>query len=280
MSIGKSVVLISWDGKSEPLSHLHVDATPNFDVIIFDYSGNHPDSEEIYVRRNGFDFSAIVLSIKTECKGQLFQALGNYLETLSHNPPEYVSLIDDDVIMAISDINRALHIARTAQLDVFSPTLTHDSYFSHRWMLQQPHIQIRSVNWVEVMCPFYKFDIFMMAAPYFNGYTSSWGFDKYLFPTIQKINNRNKTALLDGIAATHFRPITSQEKRFKNGMTAFEEMDALKKICTSLIQEKQPELVNTDWYKSIFKRKNYYSYWEKHLYLLGRPIKHWLAKSA
>ena len=280
MPSDKSIILISWDGKSQPLSHVHIDAHPNFDLILFDYSGIHPHDQSMDVVRNGFGFVTTVLSKKTECKGDLFQVLGDYIEHLSIAPSAYISLIDDDVMISIADINRALHIAEVSNIDVFSPVLTHDSFFSHRWMLQQPHNQIRPVKWVEVMCPFYKSDIFMAASPYFKGFTSSWGFDKYLFPTIQKIYKRNNTALLDCIAATHLRPITSQEKRFSNGMTAAEEMHVIKDMCIRLIQDKQPDLTNTDWYKSIFMQKNHYSYWEKHLYQLGRPIKRWLAKSA
>lgn len=275
-----SIVLISWDGKSEPLSHIFIDAPPNFDLILFDYSGIHPSGQLTSLTRNNFSLTATVISKKTECKGDIFQALGDYIKHYSISSSAYISLIDDDVLISISDINRALHIAKVSKLDVFSPVLTHDSFFSHRWMLQQPHISIRSVKWVEVMCPFYKFDIFLAATPYFKGYTSSWGFDKFLFPTIQQIFNRNNTALLDCIAATHLRPITSQEKRFNNGFTAAEEMAAVKNLCIRLIKEMKPDLINTDWFKSIFVQKNHYSYWEKHLYQLGRPIKRWLAKSA
>ena len=36
-SLARPVVLFSWDGRSPPLRMLHLDATPEFDLMLFDY---------------------------------------------------------------------------------------------------------------------------------------------------------------------------------------------------------------------------------------------------
>jgi len=38
-SIQKSIIVISWDGISTPLSYILKDTIPDFDLFIFDYSG-------------------------------------------------------------------------------------------------------------------------------------------------------------------------------------------------------------------------------------------------
>ena len=39
MSAVRPLVLVSWDGACEPLSVIHLDAVPQFDWILFDYTG-------------------------------------------------------------------------------------------------------------------------------------------------------------------------------------------------------------------------------------------------
>ena len=61
----KSIVVISWDGISSPLSYILKDTTPDFDLFIFDYSGQVNASQ-----LDGLQ-PAYYLSQKTECKGCL-----------------------------------------------------------------------------------------------------------------------------------------------------------------------------------------------------------------
>jgi hypothetical protein len=172
MKSTKPLILFSWDGKSPIMSCILNDVEPAFDILLFDYSGSAaiPD---------GFCFYGIVpdfLSHATECKGDIYQIFIDHLRR-GDLTPEYVGLIDDDVLISIADINRALHLARVKNLDIFSPVLTHDSNYSHSWMLQQPHRAVREVAWVEVMMPFYKVEILLAAHPFVKGFSSSWGFE-------------------------------------------------------------------------------------------------------
>ena len=205
------LVMISWDGVGEHLPCILVDGKPAFDILMIDYSGK--SEENPFFKTKGLNIT--LLSCATECKGDLFQLVGNYLEKTSL-VPEYVGLLDDDIHISINDINKSLHLARARKLDLFSPALTHDSEFSHRWMLQQPHRAVREVDWVEVMMPFYSADIFMTARPFFHGFVTSWGFDKYLFPMIQRILQKDRCGLIDAVSASHFRPVTSQLKIYRN----------------------------------------------------------------
>jgi hypothetical protein len=275
MKNAKSLVLFSWDGKSPLMPCVLKDAEPFFDILLFDYSG-------VATIPEGFSVNGVFpefLSLSTECKGDIFQALIDRLER-SNVAPEYVGLIDDDILISIADINRALHLAKAKNLDIFSPVLTHDSNYSHSWMLQQPHRTVRDVAWVEVMMPFYKREIILAAKPFVKGYSSSWGFDAYVFPLIQKMLGMNRCGLIDAVAASHFRPVSSHGKVFKNGLNAFEEAAKIKESCKEYIRKHHADWLTTDWFDRIYVRKRVYTRWQQHLYQLGKPIKRWLEKSA
>lgn len=269
----RPLVLVSWDGSAEPWAMLQLDASPQFDWLLFDFSGRQsPGLREFRGQ------SAQVLSQATECKGEIYQALAAYLS--QHDlTPEYVSLIDDDILISVSAINCALHVARCTGLDVFSPTLSHDSRYSHRWMLTQSSRLLRPVDWVEVMMPFYRGSLFRAGGPHYEGNVSSWGIDRYLMPTLQQLLGMTQAALLDGVVASHRRPVTSGQKVYRNGRTAREEGAMLKQHCQALVAERMPNLVGTDWYRSIFQRRHVRTRWQQLKYGLGRPLRRWLEES-
>lgn len=268
----RPLVLVSWDGRAPALACIEVDARPEFDLVVFDYSGTQtPGSTEVG------GLHAQVLAGRTECKGDIYQALACHLA--GQPVPEYVGLIDDDVWLSISAINRCLHLARSGPWDVVSPTLSHDSQFSHRWMLRQSHRVFREVDWVEVMAPFYRGDLFLACAPFMQGYVSSWGFDSALIPTLQQLRGQTRTALLDAVMMAHFRPVSSGGKRFRNGRTAAQEMAALRAQCVALIAREQPALQHTAWFHRLFVRRHAQPRWARWARALGRHLRRWLDQS-
>jgi hypothetical protein len=269
----RPLVLVSWDGACEPLAMIHLDAVPQFDWILFDYTGRNA-SGPAEMRGQAL----VLLSGQTECKGEIYQALAAHLAAQDLTP-EYVSLIDDDVVLGISDINRALHLARCTGLDVFSPSLSHDSEYTHRWSLQQGQRLSRPVDWVEVMMPFYRGEIFRAGQAHYTGNVSSWGIDKYLMPTLQQLLGKTRTALLDAVAATHNRPITSGNKVYRNGRNAGEESMLMKALCERLIAQQRPDLVSSDWYRRIFTQRHARTRWQQAKYRIGRPLRRWLEES-
>lgn len=272
-SVARPVVLVSWDGTSTPWNMVHLDAAAEFDWVLFDYSGR-ARAERVTWRGQ----TAQVLSGGTECKGEIYQALAQWLQG-QPSVPEYIGLIDDDIIIGVSDLNRALHLARSEGLDVFSPVLTHDSRYTHRWSLQQPHRLFRDVDWVEVMMPFYRGQVFVAAAPHFAGNVSSWGIDKYLMPTVQQMAGCTRTALIDAVAASHRRDVTSGNKRYRNGRTAGEEREAMKTLCLALLRDHAPQLMATPWFQRVFEQRHVRTRWQQLAAAVGRPLRRWLDSS-
>lgn len=270
---GRPLVLVSWDGRSAPLACIEPDAAPAFDGLLFDYSGH---CGQRLVDVHGRDWP--VLSQATECKGEIYAALAARLGAAAVRP-EYVALLDDDVWIATSAINRALHLARLEGLDVFSPVLTHDSEYTHRWTLAQPNRLFREVDWVEVMMPFLRTEILLAMPPLLAGNVSSWGIDRYLVPTLQQLQGRTRTALVDAVVASHRRPVTSGMKRYRNGLTAAEEMAGLRERCIALLQRERPELVGGEWYRRVFERRHARTPWQRVHAAVGRALRHWLEAS-
>lgn len=269
----RPLVLVSWDGQSEPLAMLHLDAPAEFDWLLFDYTGRQaPGPRQL----RGLQLE--VLSCVTECKGEIYQALAEHLSP-QRELPEYVALIDDDILIGVSDINRALHLGRCEGLDCFSPVLSHDSLYTYRWSLRQPNRLFRPVDWVEVMMPFYRGRLFMAGREHYRGNVSSWGIDKYLMPTLQQLLGLPRTALIDAVMASHRRPITSGQKIYRNGRDAGQERDAMKALCQQLISARQPQLLHSDWYRRIFVQRHARSRWQQLAYGLGRPLRRWLEQS-
>ncbi|NML14168.1 hypothetical protein [Azohydromonas caseinilytica] len=252
---------------------LHLDAVPEFELMLFDYSGRVTAAEQ----RVG-KLRCRVLSGATECKGEIYSALARHLGERAE-PPEYVALIDDDVVLTVSGINYALHLARCIGIDCFSPALSHDSEYTHRWTLRLPNRLFHATDWVEVMMPFYRGALFLAGAPYYEGNVSSWGIDKYLMPTLQQLLGTERTVIVDAVMATHTRPITSGMKVYRNGLTAEQEKQHMKQLCLELIEQRRPELMQGEWFKRIFRQRHSRTLGQRVLLGIGRPIRRWLERS-
>ena len=269
----RPVVLVSWNGHGEPLKYFHLDAAAEFELLLFDYTGTQAGGRRVIA-----GVEAEVLSAVTECKGDIYQALCGWLHEQGRQP-EFVGLIDDDVWLSASGVNRALHLARCEGFDVFSPTLLHDSFATHRWMLCQPHRLFREVDWVEVMMPFYRGDLFLSAREHLAGNISSWGLDKYLWPTLQQIRGQTRTVLIDAVTASHRRPISSGGKVYRHGLNAKQELAKMRELAIALLHAHRGDLIHSAWYRRVFVQRHVRSRWQQLLFGLGRPIRRWLDQS-
>jgi hypothetical protein len=137
---------------------------------------------------------------------------------------------------------------------------------------------LRHVDWVEVMMPFYRGDLFLAAREHLAGNVSSWGMDRYLWPTLQQLRGQTRTALIDAVRASHRRPITSGMRTYRNGRTAVEEAQAMRALSLKLIADR-PDLLDSPWFRRIFVRRHTRNGWQRLLAWLGRPIRSWLDQS-
>lgn len=241
MNKHNTLVIVTWDGVSKPFNFVHFDTNPNFDLLLFDYSGATSTSI------NAIDNADFLLSKKTENKGQVYVQIEKYLSENKSLKYSFIGIMDDDLLFKISEFNYMLKVAKLHDLHVFQPAIARDSYYSHRKCLQQPGRVITITDWVEMMAPFYHISLFNAAAPYFPLVHSGQGIDKFLMPCLQIIHNMNNTAIIHVAMIKHCRPIRSHLRLYSNGFTGDQEIE--------LIRQEAIKLVNQEEYKKLFTPK-------------------------
>lgn len=247
----KSLIVVTWDGQSKPLNHIYQDTVPAYDLLVFDYSG----------KADGDALTALVpkyfISNDTECKGQIITILYNFLSTLNAaNDYQYIGIFDDDQCISISAINQLLFIADLEKLDVFQPSISHDSFYDNRQFINKPGYQILAADWVEVMCPFYRMDIFNAFAPHCIDNISGTGLDMYLVPTIQYLMGKTNTAVVHAVQIKHTRPVRTGTRVFSNGKTAVEEIQIMQSLSKTLLLQKNTLPVDDPSYQKILQQLN------------------------
>lgn len=257
----KSIVVISWDGISAPLSYLLKDAVPDFDLFIFDYSGQDNANKLEALQ------PAYYLSQQTECKGDILQGVYNYLLQKNELNFKYIGLLDDDIFISYSDLNKLLFIANMEALDVFQASLTHDSYYHHRQFIQKAGNVIIPTNWVEIMAPFYSKEVFFEAGKEFNRSISGTGIDVYLIPTVQVLLDKTKTAVVHAVSMKHCRPIRTDNRIFRNGKDNLTEIAELQAYCRDIVK-RDPTKFSLDFVRDVIERK----------YVYGIPLEHKLKR--
>jgi hypothetical protein len=229
MSKSKSLLVVTWDGKSKPLEYVYQDAQRDFDLLIFDHSAKAPIQQVQDLKPEHY------ISTRTENKGQVFYEVYKYLYPNNEERYEYIGVLDDDIYTSYSDLNKLIFIGKLNGLDIFQPSITHDSFFDHRQFTHKPGYQIQKANWVEIMFPFYKETLYKAAGPYFNETITGQGIDVYLMPAMQQIHGLTSTAVVHAIQVKHCRPVQSGDRSYSNGKSNIEEINHIRQLTLELI---------------------------------------------
>jgi len=230
-------VVVTWNGSGAPFPLIAFDAEPAFELASFCYTGA-PAAAPAGLR---------LFAHATQCKGEAFSALIADLVAAGENWG-YVALIDDDVELSVSGINRMLERGHAHGHASFSAGLTADSHLSHPRFVQRPGSMMRPVPWVEVMAPFVRWEVLRAAAPLIVGNTSSYGIDQFVMPMLERLMDLPGPVIHDDVPMRHVRPITSDERIFANGLTAGQERVAQRARCLAHVRRVRPELVGTRWW--------------------------------
>lgn len=216
----KDIIILAWNGHEPVFPHFKFDALANFDLILFNYNGTGlvPDVDwpQWY---NG------LVAKKTEFKGHLINVVAEHVKSRDYR---YIAFLDDDQDISVSGINRLLQLAEENDWDVFQPAIAPRSYFSHRRFLQKKGMPPQPVKWVEIMAPFLKKEVFEAGIDFYKGNISSYGFDKYVFPYVQRKLGMEKTFLVHEVSVRHTKRVTKGSKRLSNGLDARQEAELLR----------------------------------------------------
>lgn len=229
----RNCMFVTWNAASSvPFENIIFDEVPKFDLYLFDYSGkysaNHPPPRA-FLHSLGKSYKFEIYSLLTEGKGQILEIISDIVSSKDAN---YVGILDDDILIKISCLNRALLIASNQGFSAFQPSLTRYSFFSHKFTIQRRKNAYRCVPWIEIMMPIIKKDLLIAAKPFLAGNISSWGLDCYVFPMLSFIESfSGGHAVIDLCIATHLRPISSGDKIYSNNLSAAQEMLSVNQAC-------------------------------------------------
>jgi len=196
------------------------------------------------------------VSTRTENKGQVFYEVYKYLYPNNEERYEYIGVIDDDIYTSYSDLNKLIFIGQINHLDVFQPSISHDSFFDHRQFTHKAGYQTKKEDWVEIMFPMYREKLYKAAGPYFNETITGQGIDVYLMPVLQVIHNMKNTAVVHAIQIKHCRPVQSGDRTYSDGKSNFDNIDHIRSRAIELIESNKP-LFDQSFMKRIIEIRYY-----------------------
>lgn len=192
----------NWMGTSEVFDLILV----NFNPEGFSVSNIPPPEPEYYYEDTGF-------------KHHLYKRLIESRNLLDKY--DWIWMPDYDVELEKSEIERMFRIAQEYNLNICQPSLTHDSYHSFPFVLNDPAKFMRYTNYVEIMCPLFKTEALKKVLWTFTVTYSGWAQD---FLWARELNYE-RLAIIDDIQATHVKPVESQYWQLPNGLNADQELE-------------------------------------------------------
>ncbi len=233
-------VLISWDGQEPQACLLRLDEPAGFELVLFDYSGraSRPDALPA-----GWPPRWRWLSRATACKGEILDVLAVELSAWDGGGG-WIGLLDDDIAIAVSQINQTL--ARAAELGSLccSPVLPADEPACVPHMRKQGAGPWRSVPWVELKMPFVRADLFQAAAPFYPLSISSYGIDCFVYPYWARVLDLpGGLQVFDDLVVRDCRPHRSGGLIFANGLTGLQEAQRLHRLCLRHLALRRPDLI-------------------------------------
>jgi hypothetical protein len=138
--------------------------------------------------------------------------------------------LDDDLEMTYSHLSQFLEYCEAHGFGLAQPSLTSDSFYSHKHLLNASRSGWRSVNMVEVMCPYFSRDALRVALNTFDLSYSTWGLD-HIWPRLLDL----EPIVVDEFTIKHIKPLGGSDSSFYRymrciGVSPQREREKLRKI--------------------------------------------------
>ena len=198
---------------------------PNFDILTYSYSAKTYEAS----RKFGHDEKRIKhLALETEFYGQSLMHLVNDL--CKRKDYNQFLILNGDIIISWKDIKTCFSMASMHSLDMFQPSLSLDSYYSHEHLLNKPGYFLEQVEFTEIMMLGISRRLLEAWAETKIFNISGWGIDNHLLPRLITNNSFNPPTLIHNSIGKHCKPVESSERIFSNSKTALIEMNELKML--------------------------------------------------
>ena len=158
----------------------------------------------------------------------------------------YLGLIDDDVVISVSQINLALERGHQLGSVCFSPTLDpgQKAWVPHM-VSQGGQRPWRRVPWVELKMSFVRGDLFGATAPFYPLSISSYGIDYFVQPYfVRAFELPGDFHVFDDIVVDNNREDRSGSRVFANGLTALQEGQRLGRLCLRHLLRQRRDLLS------------------------------------
>lgn len=118
---------------------------------------------------------------------------------------DYFWLVDDDIEATRAEVAELFNYVSERDFDLAQPSLSLDSYYSHRLTLHCPGFAHRHTNFVELMAPVLSRHLLLNAMPMFAITGSGHGMD-WMWQRLAR-DPKTGVAIIDAIVVRHFRPL-------------------------------------------------------------------------
>lgn len=128
---------------------------------------------------------------------------------------------DDDLSASAADINLLLSIGKSHDLEIFQPSLSSKSYYSHLITLHHSNFLLRFTNFVEIMSPVVSKRLLIRTLPMMEHTRSGFGLD-FLWPRVaEEIQDSSSptAAVIDAVQILHTRPVGGDLHKYIHSAT-------------------------------------------------------------
>jgi hypothetical protein len=177
-------------------THDPEDGKKDFDLWVAHY-GDHKLSDDLEI-----DFCM-------DLKGAKFPNLKTFCDRYGDVMKQYdaIAVLDDDLIISASEISALFAIRDTYDLWLLQPAFAAAGKISHTVTRAREDTLLRTTNFVEVTCPFFRTDKLLSFMAIYDPVLVGFGIDWWYLDHLQA--PRDKIAIVDAIPCTN--PLDTQK---------------------------------------------------------------------
>lgn len=218
--MGKSLIIVRAGRKSLHHGWIDYGRTRNWDLYVCPFEAipfQSDPSAQIIV-------GEVIPGPKWSGLSQLFRTYENWRDY------EFIMLADDDLFALPSVWERYFEMITEQRPLISQPALSSESYFSHLITCQNSHFCFRETNFIEIMMPCFRTDIFEAIIPTFDLSRTGWGWGLD-FLWSHMLSNKGMI-IVDDTPVIHTRPPGSMTDLVLKQKLHAEMMDILAIITT------------------------------------------------
>jgi hypothetical protein len=188
-----------------------IDNNRKYDIFVC-YYGNNPDKPlmkyaDYYAERKGGKFQNFYFFWQQNPQQPIRSESDISIQTVNPNKKkfnikdyDYYFIVDDDIIISTTDINRLFLVISSYNLDIIQPSfpIGKNSRISHEITVSQPELFMRYTNFIEVNTPVFSKSALEKCMKIYEPSLVGFGVD-YLFLWFLGHTKEDKYAIIDHI---------------------------------------------------------------------------------